>query len=337
MLQELKDISLSALEIQHIWVFYLLPLPIIVWFVIPAFQNKNKALFSPAYSNIKRLLDSKEISLNKSQEQKWYKWVMMMLIWSLLLTALSSPQLVGIPDKKVINSRNFLIVADLSLSMAERDWPTDNGKVTRWEGVKSVLKDFVKSREGDRMGLVFFGSQAYTQAPFTTDLNLVNAMMDDVAVGMAGQMTSIGNAIAKGVEMFQKDSIKYKVMLVLTDGVDSGSDILPLDASQIASQDSITIYTLGIGQKGAGSYELDENTLRDIAEITGGKYFKADDEGSLEAITEILNKYEPMEYEEDSYKPVTLLYYYPLGLAYLLLMFYYFIAVFVRLIRRLFS
>ncbi len=334
MLEELKDISLSALEIQYIWVFYLLPIPIIIWYVIPTIRNKKKALFIPSYSNIKKLLDSNEISLNRTQEIKWYKWLILMIIWGLLLTSFSSPQLVGIPDKKVINSRNFLIVADLSLSMNERDWPTNNGRISRWDGVKSVLKDFVESREGDRMGLIFFGSQAYTQAPFTTDLNLVNAMMDDVAVGMAGQMTSIGNAIAKGIELFQKDSIKYKVMLVLTDGVDSGSDILPLDASTIAKQDSITIYTLGIGQKGAGSYELDENTLRDIADITGGKYFKADDEGSLEKIAETLNKYEPMEYEEDSYKPVTLLYYIPLGLAYLLGMLYYLFAVLWRMIKR---
>lgn len=332
-MEELFDISLSSVEIQHIWVFYLFPIPILVWLIIPAIRSNKKALFSPAYSNIKRLLDSKEISLNKSQGNKWYKWIFLIVIWALLLLAFSSPQLVGIPEKKVKNSRNFLIVADLSLSMDEKDWPTDNGKVSRWDGVKDVLHDFVDTREGDRMGLVFFGSQAYTQAPFTTDLNLVNSMMDDVAVGMAGQMTSIGNAIAKGIEMFEKDSIKYKVMLVMTDGVDSGSDILPLDAAAIAKKDSITIYTLGIGQKGAGSYELDENTLKEIASISGGEYFKADDENSLQKITETLNKYEPMEYEEESYKPVTLLYFYPLGIAYLLGVVYYLFAVFVRVVK----
>jgi Ca-activated chloride channel family protein len=139
--------------------------------------------------------------------------------------------------------------------------------------------------------------------------------MEETDVGMAGQMTNIGKGIAKGIEMFANDSIDTKVMLLLTDGVDAGTDILPLDAADMAKNDSIIIYTIGIGDPNKPGSDLDETTLEQISDITNGKYFRAMDTKKLEEIYSELDTLEPIEWEEENYKPVTLLYYYPLALA----------------------
>jgi len=168
------------------------------------------------------------------------------------------------------------------------------------------------------MGLIFFGSSAYIQAPFTSDLNTVDQLLDEADVGMAGQMTNIGKAIVKGIQMFEQDTIKTKVMLVLTDGVDAGTDILPLDAADLAKKDSIQIYTVGIGDPTGRGSDLDEKTLIEISDMTDAYYFRAKDTERLNEIYAELDALEPIEYEEENYKPTTLLYYYPLGLALIL-------------------
>ena len=165
------------------------------------------------------------------------------------------------------------------------------------------------------MGLVFFGSAAYIQAPFSPDLPVVEQLLDEADVGFAGQMTSIALAIVKGIEMFDNDTVDSKVMVVLTDGVDAGMDILPLDAADLAKNDSILVYTVGIGNPGNSGSDLDEKTLKEISELTGAKYFRGQDTKELEQIYEELDTLEPIEYEEEVYKPSTLLYYYPLAVA----------------------
>jgi Ca-activated chloride channel family protein len=239
-------------------------------------------------------------------------FISLSLVWILLLAALSSPQLVADPEMKVKTSRNFLILADISFSMAQTDWISEGQRVRRWDGVKDVMHDFISKREGDRMGLIFFGSSSYIQAPFTPDLTTVDFMLEEADVGMAGQMTNIGKAIVKGIEMFEQDTIKTKVMLLLTDGVDAGTDILPLDAAEMAKKDSIHVYTIGIGDPNSGSSDLDEETLIQISEMTDAQYFRAMDEERLNEIYKELNDLEPIEYEEQSFKPKTLLFYYPL-------------------------
>jgi Ca-activated chloride channel family protein len=139
---------------------------------------------------------------------------------------------------------------------------------------------------------------------------------------MAGQMTNIGKGIVKGIEMFDQDSMEVKVMLLLTDGIDAGTDILPLDAADLAKSDSILVYTIGIGDPESGNSDLDEKTLMEISDMTGARYFRAMDTESLEEIYVELDKLEPMEYEEEEYRPTTLLYPYPLGAAILLTLLY---------------
>ncbi len=302
-------------QFAYPYVAFLAALPFLVYWLLPAIKNRSAALIYPYFNAAATVSKQKPKKASYIKKRSWYISVFMYLIWLLLILAMASPELIGKPEKKIKTSRNFLILADLSFSMAKNDWVTDGKRVTRWEGVKNIMGDFIIRRESDKMGLVFFASNAYVQAPFTTDLKTVKTMLDEADVGMAGQMTNIGKAIVKGMDLFERDTIQSKVMLLLTDGVDSGTEILPLDAANMAKKDSTIIYTIGIGNPGSSSSDLDERTLIEIAELTGGKYFRAIDAQELEKIYAELDTLEPIEYEEESYTPITLLYYYPLGAA----------------------
>jgi len=282
---------------------------------VPPLRIKSASLTIPSLAKAQQYTGEKPRSSAFIKRRNFLTWIGLSFIWILLVFALSSPQLVAEPEMKVKTSRNFLIVADISFSMAQTDWTIDGERASRWTAVKSVLHDFISKREGDRMGLIFFGSSAYIQAPFTPDLQTVENMLEEADVGMAGQMTNIGKAIVKGIEMFDNDSIDTKVMLVLTDGVDAGMDILPLDAADLAKNDSILIYTIGIGNPDAKNSDLDEETLIQISELTGAKYFRAMDSEKLQEIYAELDRLEPIEFEETNYRPRTLLYYYPLAAA----------------------
>lgn len=302
-------------QFAYPYVAFLAILPFLVYWLLPAIKHRSSSLNFPYFDSVSKVTNQKPKKASYIKSRNWIVTFLKYVIWLLLLIALASPELVGKPERKIKTSRNFLIAADLSFSMANTDWRIDNKPVTRWEAVKNIMQEFVVERKSDRMGLVFFGSNAYVQAPFTTDLATIKTMLDEADVGMAGQMTNIGKAIVKGMDLFERDSIQSKVMLLLTDGVDSGTDILPLDAANIAKKDSTIIYTVGIGDPGNSSSDLDERTLTEIAELTGGKYFRAKDAEALENIYIELEKLEPIEYEEESYIPKTYLYYYPLGAA----------------------
>ncbi|HVY73957.1 MAG TPA: VWA domain-containing protein [Puia sp.] len=303
-------------EIAYKWVFLLLPLPLLVYWLVPALRKKRSALIAPFFER------AVTVSHQKPKKRAWisgrnfFSWLALILCWVGLLAAASSPRYVGKPAKKVKTVRNFLITADISFSMAERDWVVGGKRMSRWEAVRSIMSDFIKQRQSDQVGLVMFATNAYLQAPLTADLATIDWLMSQTEVGMAGQMTSIGDAIVFSTKVLKEDTIKQKIMLLLTDGIDAGQDISPLDAAQLAKKDSVQIFTLGIGQaKGSGGYDLDEKSLKEIAQTTGGQYFNAMNEGQLKQVYETLNKIQPVEYEEETYKPITLLYYYPLAVS----------------------
>lgn len=298
-------------EFANIWVFFLLPIPFLVWSVVPPVRRRSDTLIAPF---AERLASATGEKLRKSawiSRRNALQWIFLLLAWVFLLGALARPQIIGQPEMKVKTARSFLVAADISFSMAARDWVVEGNRSTRWEAVKDVLGEFINRREGDRMGLVFFGTNAYLQTPFTSELEVVDWFLDETDVGMAGQMTSIGKAIGFGIRLFEEDTLEHKVMLLLTDGRDAGKGVTPLDAAYMAKSDNIKIYTLGIGDPTAPGSDLDESTLKNISEITGGRYFRAIDHEQLEEAYAILDELEPMEFEEEENKPVTELYFYP--------------------------
>ncbi len=324
-------------EIAHKWVFLLLPLPLLVYWLLPALRKRRSALLVPFFGR------AVNISGQHPKRNAWvsrkgiFSWIALILCWICLLAAASSPQFVGQPGKRTRTVRSFLVAADISFSMAQTDWRVDGKTMSRWGAVKYLMKDFIKERKSDQIGLEMFATHAYLQAPLTTDLQVIDWLLDETEVGMAGQMTNIGEAIAFGIKIFRQDTIKQRVMLLMTDGVDGGTDISPLDAAAAAKLDSIKIYTLGIGNSTSGGYAIDEKLLTQIAEITGGKYFRADSQQEMQAVYAELNKMQPVVYEEESYKPVVLLYMYPLGAAIALALIFYLLSGVINLGRNLFG
>jgi Ca-activated chloride channel homolog len=322
-------------EMADKWIFWLLPLPILVNLFVPALKKRRTALIAPFFDRAAEASGQRPKTKSWVTKRNIFGWFGLVACWICLLAAASSPRYVGLPGKKIKTVRSFLIAADISFSMAQTDWVLSGQRASRWDAVKSIMKDFVKNRKSDQIGLVLFGTHAYLQAPLTTDLDAITWLLDQSEVGMAGQMTSIGEAIALSVSVFRQDTIKQKVMLLLTDGIDGGQGVQPLDAAEAAKRDSITIYTLGIGQAhGSGGYDLDEKTLKSIARVTGGEYFNAMNEGQLQEVYKALDKMQPVEYEEESYKPIQLLYMYPLALAIGLGLLFHLISGLVNLLRK---
>lgn len=302
-------------EFKYLWLFLLLPLPLLVRWLLPAFRKKRTALLHPRFNAKATLLKQQPRQSAWVSKRPLINEIILWLIWLLTVAAAAHPQLSGEPELQVKNARSIFIAADISFSMDTRDWVINEQRLSRWEAVKQIMGDFIRQREGDRLGIIFFGSNAYLQSPLTSDLNFIRWQLDETDVGMAGQMTGIGNAIGYATNLFERDTLANKVLLLLTDGVDSGSDITPMDAANVAAKDSVTIYTIGIGDATASGSDLDERTLKLIASATNGKYFAASDPEQLQQAYTTFNELEPIEWEEQAYKPVVTLYHYPLALA----------------------
>ncbi len=302
-------------EFGYIWVFILAPLPFLMYWLLPPLKRRTAALKHPNFAPISSVSNIKGSYGAWVSKRNIWQWIILLCSWLALLTALASPRLVGEPKLKVKTARNFIIAADISFSMANTDWVSNGQRVTRWEGVKEVLREFIKDRKSDRLALVFFGTNAYLQAPLTSDLEVIDFMLDETDVGMAGQMTSIGKAIGYSLKVLDGDTLKQKVMLLLTDGQDVGRGLLPSDAAQMALKDSVKIYTIGIGEATGSNSGLDELTLKSIASLTHGEYFLAQDKEQLHKAYQTLNELEPVEYESEENAPVTLLYHIPLAIS----------------------
>ena len=321
-------------ELSYPWVFLLLPLPIIIWMVLPSLRKKRAALMSGGYFKLLDLTDQDPKQAAWVSKRHWLAWIVVVLVWCLILSAVSGPHLTGEPEMKVKTVRSFLIAADISFSMDIKDWDVNGEKMSRWDATKLLMADFIKERKSDQIGLIFFGTNAYLQAPLTTDLEIVQWMLKETEVGMAGQMTGIGNAIGMAMRVFEQDTLEEKILFLLTDGVDSGSEITPIDAAGLAKQDSITIYTLGIGNPTGNNAELDERTLKQIASITGGRYFQAIDQTQAQAAYNTIDSLEPIEFEEESYQPAVLLYHYPVLAAIIITIVYSIISGTTRIFQR---
>lgn len=211
--------------------------------------------------------------------------------------------------------RDLLLTVDLSGSMDTEDFTDAAGvRTDRLTAVKQVLADFLAEREGDRVGLVLFGSAAFVQAPFTADLEVVQELLDEAQVRMLGPRTMLGDAIGLGINLFERSEVEERVMIVLTDGNDTGSLVPPEKAAHIAADLGVVIHTVAIGDPEAvGEQALDEATLRTVANITNGSFSRADDREELANIYAELDALNPRAVESVSFRPRRELYTWPAG------------------------
>jgi len=252
------------------------------------------------------------------------------LVWTLLLLAAARPQWVGEIETLPVTGRDLLLAVDISGSMDTQDMLFGGKPVNRLTMVKQVAGEFIQRRRGDRVGLVLFGSRAYLQTPLTFDTETTAVLLEESEIGLAGRETAIGDAIGLAVKRLREDAAKDRVLVLLTDGANTSGEVQPMQATEFAAREGLKIYTVGVGademmvQDFFGSRmvnpsaDLDEDTLRAIAERTGGAYFRARDAEALARIYEQLDELEPVESDQEAIRPVEELFHWPLGLAFAL-------------------
>ena len=252
------------------------------------------------------------------------QWLVLALAWLFVVAALARPQWLEEPIIKELPMRDLLVAVDLSGSMEAQDFTdVDGNAVDRLTAVKQVLDTFFERRDGDRVGLILFGSAAFVQVPFTADLDVVRELLDEAQIRMLGPRTMLGDAMGLAINLFERSAVDERVMIVLTDGNDTGSLVPPERAAEIARDNGVVVHTVAIGDpKAVGEQALDEKTLNNIATTTGGGYFHANDRQELEAIYTHLDEINPRQVETQSYRPLIDLYYWPLAASMLISLFY---------------
>jgi len=304
------------------WALALLPLPWVVRrFCPPALAAEEAALWVPTLSPFGG-------ARHQQQPRRGGLQILLALLcWLLLVTASGRPQWLGEPVELPISGRDLVLAVDLSGSMQTKDFLLDGRKVDRLTALKEVAGAFIQRRVGDRIGLILFGEQAYVQTPLTFDRRTVIQLLDEAAIGLAGERTSIGDAIGLAVKRLVEGEREEQVLVLLTDGANTAGRLSPEDAADLAAGEGLKIYTIGIGAARMEvrslfyretinpSADLDEETLKAIATKTGGRYFRAHDTEQLAGIYADLDRLEPVEKEHEIYRPVSELFFWPLGLA----------------------
>ncbi len=306
------------------WVALLIILPWLITRFAPPYERRRAALRVNFYDRILAASggDSKRQDgvLPMSLAQRF----VLVLTTALILLAMSGPTLVGEPKIKEEPMRDLLIAIDLSGSMETRDFLSESGKkIDRLEAVKEVLRVFLQQRSGERIGLIFFGSAAFVQSPFTTDIKALERFLDEAQVGMAGPQTMLGDAIGLGLKMFEESKIEERMLILMSDGDDTGSQVPPIKAAELAKKAGVSIFTIGVGDpENAGEHPLDTKTLREIATSTDGAFYYALDRDELINIYKKIDDLRPRLVKQNTLRPTRELFIYPLSVAMLLLFAY---------------
>lgn len=300
-----------------------LPLPWLVRRFLPA-QDANRlaALRAPFLQELEGLPSAQRVSTARPG----LLWLAA-IAWGLLVLAAARPQWLGEPIELAMSGRDLLLAVDLSGSMDIRDFKLNGREVNRLTAVKAVAGQFIERRTGDRIGLVLFGDRAYLQAPLTFDRKTVQTLLDESAIGLAGDKTAIGDAIGLSIKRLRDNPENQRVLILLSDGANTAGAVQPLQAAELAVKEKLKIYTIGVGademivrdlfgaRRVNPSEDLDEKTMTALAEKTGGRYFRAKDIKELEKIYAELDQLEPVERDKRYYRPKTELFPWPLGLA----------------------
>jgi len=258
------------------WLFVLLPLPCLCRFLLaPAKQQVSAALQIPFYQALQSLhLGQQQRSILK--RKKWLAY----LAWFLLVSAAAGPQWIGEPIELERSGRDIMLAIDLSGSMEIRDMELNGQAVDRLEVVKAVARQFISQRRGDRLGLILFGTRAYLQTPLTFDYKTVITMLEDSSIALPGPQTAIGDAIGLAVKHLREVPEESRVLVLLTDGENNAGVLDPLQAAELAAENHVKIYTIGMGanrmlvpgllgpQEVNPSWDLDEEALAEIANET---------------------------------------------------------------------
>jgi Ca-activated chloride channel homolog len=302
------------------WLLALLPLPLVVWWWMPPYRARQASVQVPFFERLAAATGQSPQRGAVVLRRRAVQMTAAVLIWILMVAALARPQWVSDPLTHEIAARDLILAVDISGSMDQRDFRDAGGTVlTRLDGVKRVIKDFISRRHGDRIALIVFGTRAYVQVPFTQELQTAEQLLEQTEVGMAGQQTAIGDTIGLAIKSFQNSTAKQRLLILLTDGNDTASRVPPEHAADIAHQNNVVIYTVGVGDPAAsGENRVDLGVLRNIATTTQGRFFRAEDGAQLAAIYADIDRLAPAKLDTQSWRPKLPLFQWPLGAAVLL-------------------
>lgn len=310
------------IELTHPWVLALLPLPILAYWLLPAARRQSgAALRVPFHSRFGELSAGASAAAGRAGLIVGLK----AMAWSLLVLAAARPVWLGESQPISSRGRDLMLALDLSGSMEIPDFEVQGQALDRLTVVREVAKGFVDQREGDRLGLVLFGSRAYLQAPITRDRATLTKMLDEAELGLAGEETAIGDAIGLAVKHLRERPNEERVLVLLSDGENNAGVLEPGEAADIAAAAGVKIYTIGIGsgmqmvrtpfgtRMVPGDNSLDERALAEIAEKTGGLYFRARDTAGLIAAHQQIDQLEKTEGEVVTVRPTRELFFWPLA------------------------
>jgi Ca-activated chloride channel family protein len=326
-------------RLEYPWLLALLPLPFLIYWLLPPYREEQDSLRLTFFDYISSHLGLTPEPGAVIPKTNWLQKILAPICWCLILLALARPQFVEPPIQKIQPGRDLMLALDISQSMETPDFLTPEGKrMRRVDAVKQVVSHFIRKRKSDRIGLIVFGQAAYPVTPFTLDHDACLKILSQTDAGMAGPQTMIGDAIGLAIKQFNDSEAKQRVLILLTDGNDTGSRMPPRKAAEIASQNKITIHVVGLGDPHAkGEDKVDYAALNDIAKATGGQVFHSENRVELDKAYATLDKITPQNFKTLSYQPRRELFMIPLAAAVLLLLGYHLLMLLVSLALRLFS
>ena len=301
--------------LSYPWLLLLVLVPPVLRRLLPAYREARPALAVPWFRRMADLLGQTPARGAEVARAGLPKLLFLWLLWALLVVAIARPQYLEPPVSRTLPTRDLMLLVDLSGSMETADFNNAAGEtVDRLTAVKEVLDEFLTRREGDRVGLIVFGNAAFTQVPFTQDLEAARILLEETRVRMAGPRTAFGDAIGLAITLFEESEVEDRVVIALTDGNDTGSRVPPAEAARIAEDRGISIHVIGVGDPAAvGEEKLDEEALRTVATTTGGRYFHAADRDELQEIYAELDRIGTREVETATYRPRRDLFHWPLA------------------------
>jgi len=304
------------LELVHPWALALLALPLLMR-LLPAYKESRDSIRVPFFDKLVELSEQRPetgaMVLRRDRAQRF----LVSFVWLCLVLAAAKPEWIGPPIEQRKSGRDLMIAVDLSGSMQATDFTLPDGsRANRLEAVKYVLARLAAQRASDRLGLIVFGNAPYLQSPFTDDHQVWAQLLGETQIGMAGQSTAFGDAIGLAIKLFRDSDSDNRVLIILTDGNDTGSMVPPVDAARVAASHAIRIYTIAMGDPATvGEEALDIATLQRVSELTGGRYFQALDQQALTRAYEAIGELEPELYETTSFRPRQSLHWVPVGVA----------------------
>jgi Ca-activated chloride channel family protein len=304
------------------WMWLAFPLPWLASWLLPPRRSISAALRVPYGERLDAIAGA------GGRPRLLHAAGLAWLAWFLLCTAAARPQQLGEAIAPPQSGRNLMLAVDLSGSMSEPDMELGGNVVDRLTAAKAVLADFLDRRTGDRVGLLVFGQRAYALTPQTMDRDTVREQLADSVVGLAGQDTAIGDAIGLAVKRLREQPEGQRVLILLTDGVNTAGVLDPLKAAELAKSENVRIHTIAFGGSGAAlsifglsvpmpgaGDDIDETTLKKIARDTGGQSFRARDAEQLAGIYAELDRIEPVKQEGQRVRPRIERYWWPLAAA----------------------